>query len=166
MKPALWCADTSSGQGMMWAPISCILGLCIMGKKCSSGCGNGALHSMGLWTLSKYSTLGWGKAWYHLKISLWLAYVAPCPLGWFVAPVFRKLCLGSPSASLSPVLETASTWEPPWCCRAHALCVLSQVPLSPWKSGFRLQKCLMLLGSSPELLAMSVPTAYDQVHGL
>lgn len=68
------------------------------------GGGNGALHPTGLWTPSKYSTLGWGKAWHYLNISLWLAYMAPCLLGWFVALVFRKLCLGNPNASLSPAV--------------------------------------------------------------
>lgn len=37
-KPALWCVDTiSSGQGIMWTPISCILGLCILGRRRSRG---------------------------------------------------------------------------------------------------------------------------------
>lgn len=58
------------------------------------------------------------------------------------------------------LLETAGAWEPT-AVHLSALWVLSQVPVSPWKSGFRHQKCLMLLGSSPELLAMSVPTTYD-----
>lgn len=167
LKAALWCADISSGQGMMWAPISCILGLCIMGKRRSSGGGNGDLHPMGLWTPSKCSTLGWGRAWHHLKISLWLAYVAPCPLGWFVAPVSRKLRLGSPNASLRPVAGGSERLGTNCCTpQCGPLWVLSQLPLSPWKSGFRLQKCLMPLGSSPELLAMSVPTTCDQAHKL
>lgn len=44
------------------------------------------------------------------------------------------------------------------------LWVLSQVSVSPKKSGFRLQKCLMLLSPSPALLVTSVLPTYDQAR--
>lgn len=107
-------------------PFPASRGCVLWEKEAPAEGGNADLQPVGLWTLSKWGTLGWGEAWHHREISRRPADVAPCLLGWFVAPVFRKRCRGSPNACLS-----SAVWDSEClgtsccasqCCDAYALC--------------------------------------------
>lgn len=133
-KTALWCVDISLSQGKMQSPISCVLGLNIMGKRCSSwGWERGSPpHGAVSDVQARHPRVGWGLTPpQDFSAASWLP-------GWFMALVFGKALCREPRCFTQ--LCFRRRWVPGnrplctsvmWCCAL--LWVLSQLPMSPQK---------------------------------